>query len=64
MESDYKQMKFDIQINIVVEADNELAAEKYVKDIMDDVVKTENHVESWDYIEYIVEDPQDISWTP
>lgn len=55
-------MKFDIQINLSVEADNELEAEKYIKEIMDEVVKTENHVSSWDYIEYIMEDPQDIPW--
>lgn len=55
-------MKFDIQINLVVEADNELFAEKYIKDIMDEVVQRENHVESWDYIEFVVEDPQDIPW--
>lgn len=55
-------MKFDIQINIAIEADNELAAEKEIKDIMDEVIKTENHVESWDFVEYIVEDPQDIPW--
>ena len=55
-------MKFDIQINLSVEADNELVAEKYIKEIMDEVVKTENHVSSWDYVEYIVEDPQDIPW--
>lgn len=55
-------MKFDIQINLSVEADNELEAEKYIKEIMDEVVKTENHVSSWDYVEYIVEDPQDIPW--
>lgn len=55
-------MKFDIQINLVIEADNELTAEKEIKDIMDEVVKTENHIESWDFVEYIIEDPQDVPW--
>jgi len=49
-------MNFDIQININIAADNELEAEKMIKDIMDDVVTTENKVNSWDFVEYIIDE--------
>jgi hypothetical protein len=49
-------MNFDIQININLVADNELEAEKLVKEIMNDVVATENKVNSWDFIEYIIDE--------
>lgn len=48
-------MKFDIPINFNVETDNELEAEKLLKDICNDIVKTENKVNSWDFIEFIEE---------
>lgn len=55
-------MNFDIQININITADNELEAEKEVKDIMDGVISSENHLNSWDFVEYIEEDIQDVPW--
>lgn len=49
-------MNFDIQININIVADNELEAEKMIKDIMDDVIRSENKVNSWDFVEYIIDE--------
>lgn len=49
-------MQFDIQVNLNVIADNELEAEKLVKEIMDDLIKTENKLTSWDFVEYIFEE--------
>jgi hypothetical protein len=46
-------MNFDIPITLKVNADNELEAEKLVKDILDEVVDVENKVISWEFIEFV-----------
>lgn len=46
-------MLFDIPVNIKVIADNELEAEKLIKDIMDDLIRMENKLKDWDYLEFI-----------
>lgn len=46
-------MLFDIPVNIKVIADNELEAEKYVKEVMQEINATENKVEGWDFFDFI-----------
>ena len=54
---DNKQMlNFDIQININIAADNELEAEKLIKEIMDEIILRENKLNSWDFVEYIIDE--------
>ena len=55
-------MKFDIQVNLQLEADNELEAEQLITDIMNETVALENKLTGWDFIEYIEEDIQDVPW--
>lgn len=49
-------MLFDIQINVKIEADNELEAEELLSDIMNETVALENKLVGWEYIEYISDD--------
>ena len=53
-------MIFDIQINIKVDADNELEAEKLLSDVMDETVQLENKLHSWEFVEYIPVDEDNI----
>jgi len=53
-------MVFDIQINIKVDADNELEAEKLLSNVMNDTVQLENKLQSWEFVEYIPVDEDDI----
>jgi len=49
-------MLFDIQINVKIEADNELEAEELLSGIMDETVALENKLVGWEYIEYVSDD--------
>lgn len=49
-------MLFDIQINVKIEADNELEAEELLSGIMDETVALENKLVGWEYIEYVTDD--------
>ena len=52
-------MLFDIQINVKIEADNELEAEELLSSVMDETVALENKLVGWEYIEYITDDMDD-----
>ncbi len=52
-------MLFDIQINVKIEADNELEAEELLSGIMDETVSLENKLVGWEYIEYVSDDMDD-----
>jgi len=52
-------MLFDIQINVKIEADNELEAEELITDIMNETTALENKLDSWEFIEFVV-DEEDI----